>query len=923
MQRVGVLLSALGLVLVTVGAAAQDTKIGVTAVVNPNATGQPPSQPRRTLLVGSDVFSRENVVTTENGQAQMLFLDESALTIGPNSEVVLDEFVYDPNTKTGTLALTATKGLFRLVGGRISKTNPVKLKTPTATIGIRGGIAMVNAVEGGGTTSTFLFGDRMDVTSGGVTKSATRPGFTISVSAPNLPPSDPVVANPAQLSGALSSLEGSSEPAGGGENTPTRQKVAASGVANQGSNNQPNALGAGAGRSQSPATARRQAAASRRAEGAAQKNQMSRQTAIGNLGSGTTSGLSGVYKHQRLPTASNLGSADNNSNFTIAFSDGSISSNSFSVELASSLTFQVPSSSGTELALTSSGTDSPFGQLTGFSEIFGSNEFVILEAAEVSFSDHKIFAFAGAATAESSLPTSGATFGALLNDYLLSSNLFGMRSSSAGALTASIAETTADTAFYWDTSGSSTANRVWGHYTVAVSGTGTSQQSAISMMGGRILTGAGGTSTADGSFLLGEMRGSSRTGPADSNSFFFEGPVSSTFDKNDKSFFGSSGGYAALESVETTFGGVKSFTDPNIAESNIGASVIDISPNAVVIPATDTLSTRTSRTMNGFIAGAVQSVNFIGTSSGAVSLTRLFRPQNVTAPGAPDSVTVKTSAASNKVQANFTGEVNIFSGEGTVGTKFSLNFGDNDVTAFGDEVTTAGNSAFIDDEKFGAIEKSTGSQLIGDPPSALTIATQAKLYMVRVDNDTISSIIGSTNLCSQCSFSSWGFWGGDITENTSESERIHMATWVAGQNFLASELSSVTGTATYTGKAIGTVQLSSLPNAPYLASGQYLATINFGSPSSSTVAINNFDGVSYSGSGVSFLSSSPGGFRTYSGSISNGGLRSGSVLGSFVKNATSTGLNTAGVPPETIGHFQIEESGGAYKASGTFAAATP
>ena len=88
------------------------------------------------------------------------------------------------------------------------------------------------------------------------------------------------------------------------------------------------------------------------------------------------------------------------------------------------------------------------------------------------------------------------------------------------------------------------------------------------------------------------------------------------------------------------------------------------------------------------------------------------------------------------------------------------------------------------------------------------------------------------------------------------------------------------------------------------------------------MAINNFDGVSYAGSGVSFLTSSPGGFRTYSGSISNGGLRSGSVVGSFVKNATTSGLSTAGVPPETIGHFQIEESGGAYKASGVFAGAT-
>ena len=277
MRRLGpVLFSMLVLLVAVVPATAQDTKIGVTAVVNPNATGQVPAKARRTLLVGSDVFSQENVITTENGQAQMLFLDESALTIGPDSEVVLDEFVYDPNTKTGKLALTATKGLFRLVGGRISKTTAVILKTPTATIGIRGGIAMINVADGGGpTTSTFLFGDQMDVTSGGVTKSATRPGFTITVSNPNVPPSDPVVATPAQLSGALNSLEGSGEASGNNQNAPTQQRVAAAsgGLASQGSNNQPNAVRASAGANQSGPQANQQSRVAGRAEGGAEKNQ--------------------------------------------------------------------------------------------------------------------------------------------------------------------------------------------------------------------------------------------------------------------------------------------------------------------------------------------------------------------------------------------------------------------------------------------------------------------------------------------------------------------------------------------------------------------------------------------------------------------------------------------------------------------------
>ncbi len=112
----------------------------MAAAVNPAATGTPPAQDERVLTVGTNVFTQERIVTGERGQAQMLFLDESALTIGPNSDMVLDEFVYDPDAQTGSLVINATKGVFRLVGGKISKKNPVLLKTPTATIGIRGAL---------------------------------------------------------------------------------------------------------------------------------------------------------------------------------------------------------------------------------------------------------------------------------------------------------------------------------------------------------------------------------------------------------------------------------------------------------------------------------------------------------------------------------------------------------------------------------------------------------------------------------------------------------------------------------------------------------------------------------------------------------------------------------------------------------------
>ena len=215
----------------------------MTAAVNPQATGFPPVSDSRILRVGVNVVGNERIVTTASGQAQMLFLDESALTIGPNAEVVLDEFVYDPDRKTGKLVLAATKGLFRLVGGRISKTNPVVLKTPTATIGIRGGIAIVNVSPTGPTVATFLFGQGMQVTSGGVTKEVVRPGFTISAASADQPPSDPTPASAESLDAALGSLEGSGEAAADeGEEVPQDEQVAASALGELGSEQEPDTV---------------------------------------------------------------------------------------------------------------------------------------------------------------------------------------------------------------------------------------------------------------------------------------------------------------------------------------------------------------------------------------------------------------------------------------------------------------------------------------------------------------------------------------------------------------------------------------------------------------------------------------------------------------------------------------------------------
>ena len=109
------------------------TKIGVTTIVKNKVLGEPPKMVQRKLKTGLEVYFNEKVETGPVGRTQLLFKDGTAITIGPNANMTIDKYVFDPNAGTGDMALSVTKGVFRIVGGRISKRKPIKLKTPVAT----------------------------------------------------------------------------------------------------------------------------------------------------------------------------------------------------------------------------------------------------------------------------------------------------------------------------------------------------------------------------------------------------------------------------------------------------------------------------------------------------------------------------------------------------------------------------------------------------------------------------------------------------------------------------------------------------------------------------------------------------------------------------------------------------------------------
>ncbi len=198
--------------------------VGVTGAVNPNTTGTPPGASVRALGTGADVVFNERITTEASGQADILFVDRSALTVGPNSDLVIDEFVYSPDTGTGKLAASATKGVFRFVGGALSK-NPdsVTIKTPAAIVGVRGGVILLAINQNGGASVYFLYGDQASVTTASGHTDLRRRSWAIDIG-PDGKIGDAHPADPAALQALLSQLKGTGN--GGASPPPTEQSLA-------------------------------------------------------------------------------------------------------------------------------------------------------------------------------------------------------------------------------------------------------------------------------------------------------------------------------------------------------------------------------------------------------------------------------------------------------------------------------------------------------------------------------------------------------------------------------------------------------------------------------------------------------------------------------------------------------------------------
>jgi hypothetical protein len=138
--------------------AAQAMDVGAMAAVRRNVYGVAPEGSEAVKRKGDTVVFQEKLETLDNSGALVRFVDDSELTLGAKSKVVIDAFVFDPKSVQGNAVIDISVGTLRWITGDMPKGGTV-IKTPTATLVLRGTDVIVHVHPDGTTDTTVLDGE--------------------------------------------------------------------------------------------------------------------------------------------------------------------------------------------------------------------------------------------------------------------------------------------------------------------------------------------------------------------------------------------------------------------------------------------------------------------------------------------------------------------------------------------------------------------------------------------------------------------------------------------------------------------------------------------------------------------------------------------------------------------------------------------
>ena len=902
--------------LIVFGTNQSSARVGVTTAADGEPRGQPPAEAERVLRIGIDVQAGEVITTGNDDRAHLVFLDGSSLTVGPNARLTIDKFVYDPAAKAGELNVTVSTGVLRLVGGRISKSKPIQINTPSASMGIRGGIALLD-VANNKTTSTFVFGDKMTVTAQGRTQDVVRPGSQVVTTLGGLPSLPSIVVQGA-LNNTLAHLEARSRGAArGGPGNADR------GAQNFGTQNSGRGTGASSGSGSGAPNTNNNSLVEAVSTTGDQNQKFIQQDvapppstrvvvtqgrfladpAYNNFNPSTLSVTPNASSNQLLASA---GTPTNQQQITLGLGDGR--------------SITLPWQTNTLTSGFSIGTfnDPTFGVVGGTGYVSGNGDFFAYVITNTS--NQKLAFIGGTPTPSGGVPTSGVASyditnyssngrlpfadGTVGDDVNLQaskvvSNLYAAFSSNNSATVGQAALGPAR----------STAMQA----TLSINGLGASQKSYMGVFIGEFFRDANNNST----YSSGGFSGSYRL-----NSTQQIGRLTSAASTPDvggtNAIFGPSANAIVftpdkLTTTVTTSGGlVTDVTTTRNSQASLNQPITNLpgtdyySVNGATLTSTPSGvgQNRSSQTLQGYVGGVVEQQS----SHSVTFSTRTFG----TAGALPSNVTLTTDAASNRAAATII--VEQWDGDKAAAT-FQLG---------GTSGVNANTSSFVDNGTYALRDRNSADFPSGTTTSVTsqgitTIGTgvASQTTMVSYNTAPTANLFAASGVtpCT-CEFLSWGWWSGNVNYSNTSSynaggvDRLNLASYVVGTVTPYAQLPN-TGVATYNGHMVGNVAngLNS-----YVAAGSYSNTWSFASGTGVVTA--KYDGATFGG-GVTANTILSGNNTTNFANISpipSSGIagRSLSLSGSFFSGGS--GNPVAG----QAGSFAI--SGAGYKAGGIFAA---
>lgn len=148
------------LLLFAVSSHANESVATITAVIGDVQVIESASQQKKPAEKKMGLYKDDVIQTALKAKAKIILHDQTILSVGSESELVIDKFILGDQGNKGSVGINLKRGIFKYLSGDIAKNKgDVQLKIPNGIITVRGTMAVISIDNGGMVSIKTLTGE--------------------------------------------------------------------------------------------------------------------------------------------------------------------------------------------------------------------------------------------------------------------------------------------------------------------------------------------------------------------------------------------------------------------------------------------------------------------------------------------------------------------------------------------------------------------------------------------------------------------------------------------------------------------------------------------------------------------------------------------------------------------------------------------